>query len=606
MSPWRVLLSSIFFALAMGLPAMALLEPVPPRINVRWAASATPADRFQAEHELHLTAPERLGERTWSYGLQDDSTETIATVVALPGVEDTNYIDRERLQLTTERPPIRATLRQFYKRWPLNAVMRVWPALMAVCLVAAIVLGWPTLATARPSGSGIVLAAILLSSLLLRVVLIESGGQFYWPDEGRYRVVRENVTNIVAGAGAEAATSIHEPAHLLFKLLAAVPASVEYIRGEDTRIPAGFFAIFSVLNIWLVVLIARRRGASVTTSLVAGALVALSSSMFYFSRHLLPYDVAMTFGLMAVFAGSAPQSAWRDSMACGVWAACAFLAYAGYWTMGAAACLIHVCDASGWKDAVRRSLTAGAGLALALVIAIVLFVAVKSGNPFEQLTAFAGQVTQGRFEEGWRLPVEYLWHAEHLVLVLWLVSFVWCLFGWRSSWKDRGLRAGLVGAISVYSALVLFSFFNVFVVYGRLARQLVPFFCLIAATLLVRTLEARPRVERRVLAALALVVLVAQASMNMTRPLELVFPDEFQRSVETLAARAGAPEPTTIYVQHIYPVPEPVAVQAGTVVLAEEPHPLQFVPYQYEGFDPAARQVLRATDIRMRAFLSGE
>ncbi|PYR76932.1 MAG: hypothetical protein DMF87_17070 [Acidobacteria bacterium] len=29
-------------------------------------------------------------------------------------------------------------------------------------------------------------------------------------------------------------------------------------------------------------------------------------------------------------------------------------------------------------------------------------------------------------------------------------------------------------------------------------------------------------------------------------------------------------------------------------------HPLQFFPYQYEGFEPAERQVLRGNDIAMR------
>ena len=30
------------------------------------------------------------------------------------------------------------------------------------------------------------------------------------------------------------------------------------------------------------------------------------------------------------------------------------------------------------------------------------------------------------------------------------------------------------------------------------------------------------------------------------------------------------------------------------------PHPLQFLPYQYEGFEPMERQVLRGNDIAMR------
>jgi hypothetical protein len=32
----------------------------------------------------------------------------------------------------------------------------------------------------------------------------------------------------------------------------------------------------------------------------------------------------------------------------------------------------------------------------------------------------------------------------------------------------------------------------------------------------------------------------------------------------------------------------------------EAPHPLTFLPYQYEGYTPEQRRVLRSTDISMR------
>jgi hypothetical protein len=47
-------------------------------------------------------------------------------------------------------------------------------------------------------------------------------------------------------------------------------------------------------------------------------------------------------------------------------------------------------------------------------------------------------------------------------------------------------------------------------------------------------------------------------------------------------------------------VPEPVTLPKRYRVVREAPHPLQFLPYQYEGYTPAQRSALRATDIRMR------
>ena len=469
-------------------------------------------------------------------------------------------------------------------------------------IAAGLVLAWPVVGkTCRADRRRLVLPAILLSSLVLRLVLIDAGGQFYWPDEGRYQDVREDVAAAAMHSGTM--KSIDEPAHLLFKVLGAIPAAVELLRGEDSRIPATFFALFSVLNIWLLVAIARRLQAGVTASLAAGAIFALSSSGFYFSRHLLPYDVAMTFGLIAVLAGSAHQPTWRASIGCGVWAACAVLAYAGYWTLGGAACLIHVCLAENLKDAARRAMLAGVGLASALGAASLLYGAVAA-SPFDKLVAFAGQVTQGREDEGWRLPLEYLWHTEHLLLVLWLVSLAWCLVSWRSSWGVRSIRAGLVGVAFVYVTLAMCSVvFNLFVVYGRLARQLVPFLCLLTATALVRAWETRPPTQRMALAVVASAFLAVQASVNFSQPLRQQFPREFVRRVEALAADAGASETITAFAHHVYPVPEPFTMMPGATVLASAPHPMQFLPYQYEGFDPAEREQLRSTDIRMRAVI---
>lgn len=67
---------------------------------------------------------------------------------------------------------------------------------------------------------------------------------------------------------------------------------------------------------------------------------------------------------------------------------------------------------------------------------------------------------------------------------------------------------------------------------------------------------------------------------------------------------AAVPDPTgapraLVYVEHIYPVPFERSYRMGRVLLAR-PHPLQYLPYQYEGYTPEQRAALRATDIRMR------
>jgi hypothetical protein len=55
--------------------------------------------------------------------------------------------------------------------------------------------------------------------------------------------------------------------------------------------------------------------------------------------------------------------------------------------------------------------------------------------------------------------------------------------------------------------------------------------------------------------------------------------------------------------ERFYPSPPAVQLPPDYALLAAAPHPLQFLPYQYEGYDPSQREVLRSSDIRMRLLL---
>jgi hypothetical protein len=88
------------------------------------------------------------------------------------------------------------------------------------------------------------------------------------------------------------------------------------------------------------------------------------------------------------------------------------------------------------------------------------------------------------FAEGWSLPWEYLWHAEHGLLLVWVIG-VGTVF-WLSSkrWRPaytRG-RFWLGAAAGMYLLMVLFSNgFERIAPLGRQARQMVPFLCLTTA-----------------------------------------------------------------------------------------------------------------------------
>ncbi len=440
------------------------------------------------------------------------------------------------------------------------------------------------------------LFALLGAALLLRVTLVLSGGQSYWPDEIRYERSRVAVGALRRADFSGAVTALAHPDHLLFGVLGLAPAVLERATGPNDRVPALFFALFSVASVWLLHAIARRLGLSERASLLAALLLAMSASHFYFSRHLLPYDAAMALGLGALLVAVKPAPTAADGILCGLLAAATFLTYNGYWLLALAAVAIHAMAATSLGAFARRLTAAGAAFALPLVV-LGLASLIGSGAFFRQWAGFSGTVTQGRFAEGWSLPFAYFWHAEHLMGALWAFGVIAAAARLVRGEPSRALAFGLAGILLVYGGLVLGSVaLGKFVVYGRHARQLVPFACLLAADALERLLAASG--ARRHVAAAILALAAIQAAWNFRAPLAQVFPREFRRMAAAVPNPTGAPR-LLLYAGPIYPVPAPPPPEAGRVLLVRA-HPLQYLPYQYEGYTPEERAALRAADIRMR------
>ena len=223
--------------------------------------------------------------------------------------------------------------------------------------------------------------------------------------------------------------------------------------------------------------------------------------------------------------------------------------------------------------------------------------ALFGGRLIESYRTFGAQVTQGDYQEGWRLPFEYLWHAEHGLLILWLASLAWCLATVRRSAASPRVRVGLAGLLIAFATLAISStLLHMFVVYGRLARQLVPFFCLLTAFALGRIWASRSRVVRGLVPA-TIVILVAQAAHNSRRHYNKRFRTISSASAEFGRERSHLGERGTHLPRASQGRPSR-SVRFDLPFWA--PHPLEFLPYQCEGYTPAQRRVLRLTDIRMR------
>lgn len=215
-----------------------------------------------------------------------------------------------------------------------------------------------------------ILLAVLASSFLLRAYLAHAGGQYYWPDEARYQRSLAAVDALRAGDLRGFVNVLDRADHFLFKVIGVIPATIETFLWASPRVPALFFCLSSVASLWLLWGIVRRTGESARVALLAVGLLALCSTFLYYSRHLLPYDTALAFGLLAVFAGLRRPPRAADSMLCGVAALCAFMTYNGYWTLAVFALLTHtfVPDRT-LAGCARRAVLSGSSFALPLAAA---------------------------------------------------------------------------------------------------------------------------------------------------------------------------------------------------------------------------------------------
>lgn len=457
---------------------------------------------------------------------------------------------------------------------------------------------------------------ILLVSLLLRWILIFRGGQYYISDETRYLASQDAAAWMLRGKFGEAFSHLaSSPEHLGFKVVGILPALVEHITGPSLVMPAMFFSLFSILNLYLIFMLSRRTpGISSNQPLYALILAAACLSLLYYARHLFPYDISMSFGLLALYIGLAERQTIRQSVACGLFSFLCFVTYNGYWPLASFAMLAHVFIP---REAILRMLQKAVWTAAGFIVPFVVLIGAGSVAGVDMVSAyrhFSESITQGNFEEGWSLPFAYFWFTEHLVIViLGALALLAAINLFRGVGRYTGLW--LTGLLFIYICLVIPSvFLQYFVVYGRLARQLMPFFTLLAAEGLAQLEQFLPsgkQVKRFVLAAVFI-----QAAWNFAESYNLAYPRDFVAEAQAKFPKFefsskrfayGAPvicenngfvmENAKYYVDP----PEKVPQVQGQLLMSAR-HPSNFRPYQYDGDPPATRQAFDTLKLQMNFY----
>src|SRR5262249_38534505 len=112
--------------------------------------------------------------------------------------------------------------------------------------------------------------------------------------------------------------------------------------GTSLVLPAIFFSLFSVFNLYLIFLLSQRLGASFKEGLYALLIASSCLSLLYYSRHIFPYDIALSFGLLALYIALRENQTLRTSLACGGLGFLCFITYNGYWSLASFGMLVHV------------------------------------------------------------------------------------------------------------------------------------------------------------------------------------------------------------------------------------------------------------------------
>lgn len=456
----------------------------------------------------------------------------------------------------------------------------------------------------------VVILALSVSAIL-RWVLIFRGGQFYFPDEGRYAIAQDAVEFLLAGKLKTALIYLtNDFAHLGFKTIALIPALIENLLDTTSAAPAIFFSLFSLFNLYFIWKIALKTGGDRVAD-YAILLAACSQVLMYYSRHFLPYDQAMFFGLLALYMSIKEPGKPTRSLFCGAMGFLCLFTYNGYWALAGysmAVNLFYGTKEKHWFWIRSAFISLGFLSLLGLSLGMLLFI---NSDVINNYGVYIQTIKQGAFDEGWSLPFVYFWHAEHgsipIIVLLALVSLLPL-----HKQIDPTARIGLAGVLFIYLCLVIPSnLTHSFVVYGRLARQLFPFLVLSAAAGLRYLDLQKPRTQW--LSTILFIYLFVQATWNYSLSYRLVYPREFAREVQakypdfeisTKMMQFYAPPVCqengylAINFHYLYDLSQPIPQVYGKVLLRAS-HPVNFLPYQYEGYSPEQRKYLRGQNYEM-------
>ena len=484
-----------------------------------------------------------------------------------------------------------------------------------------------------------ILVIIFFVSVFLRFFLCTNGGQFFYVDEARFMNGHYLLAHISDGDWASAFKRITTTyAHTFFIFISAILEGFRYLfvlAFIDSSAPAFLLAdsrisievaayllsFASAINIILLYLVVKGSGGTNLQGVIATVMLAASTTNFYFSRHLLPYDISISFALIALIFALKKRNDNLNIILCGLFCGFTTLTYNGYWTLSALAWLILVYKSKGHLIEKIRcgviSLSAGI-----IPIMLLYFVSLKYEGNFlsgmqQWLTATAKN-QYGDFGIGWKVLVSYLWDSEGVVSILYFLS-IFTAINFFIKKRRLELNNKDIGFFSILFLIITLIFLsdilNNSVLYGRTIKQTIPFFCLAISYPIACLTE---NFKSRILISSSILIFGIQVIYNFKTCLDIEFPnnfilkssshkEEFSQFAEISGPNISKLESSSsnhyhaiINAQSLIPPFTGYKNIPIKKIYFESDHPYNFKPYQYIHYRIEERTMLKDIDLKMK------
>lgn len=468
---------------------------------------------------------------------------------------------------------------------------------------------------------------LLLAGAAARVPLVLSGGRFFIADEGRYLHGMRLYHAVMHGEWAVARGALQHADNFGFIFASALCTAgqhlLAFVSGQSEWVPSWqslqhtlylggiLLALAPLVGGWFLYRLAQRFGASDGEAFCAALILSLSNTAFYFSRHLFPYDLSLAMALGAAMVAAGPGGAGR-SLTAGLIGGAAFHVYNGYWYLLPLIAAARLAGVGSPRERISGVVFTLVGEFLGVALPYAWGSWMFGPDFFRSATIYARSVVQGLYREGWSFPAEYFWASEGIFGLL--VVALPLAAGVRSKEtippRVRALSAGIAGVYLLWVVVSVVA--HVFVINARMTKPLVPLIALVGGWGLSWCWQAN-----RGVGVAAAAAIVAASLINLLPNYVLVFPREFEAAAigrvghpKRAASVSGtffasspvtvtAPDYLLLNAHYLFPVRGALSIPEGEIVFSAE-HPLAHRPYQFDGFTPRQRELLRTADIRMK------